>query len=58
MGAIHSHGVNSQNDLMGALHCDYDEDVNKKVPDEHPQFILMALDPFKLLYESNMGTGG
>ena len=34
------------------------DDVNKKVPDEHPQSILMALDPFKLLYESNMGTGG
>jgi hypothetical protein len=29
-----------------------------KVPDKHPQSILMALDPFKLLYESNMGTGG
>jgi hypothetical protein len=43
---------------MGSFHCNYHEDVNKKVPDKHPQSILMALDPFKLLYESNMGTGG
>jgi hypothetical protein len=32
--------------------------VNKKVPGEHPQSILLALDPFKLRYESNMGSGG
>jgi hypothetical protein len=58
MGAICSRGVYSQYDLMGSLHCNYHDDVNKKVPDEHPQSILMALDPFKLLYESNTGTGG
>ncbi len=58
VGAICSCGVDSQYDLMGSLHLDYHDDVNKKVPDEHPQSILMALDPFKLLYESNMGTGG
>ena len=57
MGAICSRGVDSQYDLMGALHCNYYDDV-KKVPDKRPQSILMALDPFKLLYESNMGTGG
>jgi hypothetical protein len=57
VGAIHSRGVNSQYDLMGALHCDYHDNVNKKVPNEHPQSILIALDQFKLLYESNMGTG-
>jgi hypothetical protein len=28
------------------------------VPGECPQSILLALDPFKLLYESNMGSGG
>ncbi len=58
VGAIHLRGVDSQYDLMGALHCDYHDDVNKKVPKEQPQSILMALDPFKLLYESNMVTGG
>ncbi len=58
VGAICLRGVDSQYDLMGALHCNYHDDVNKKVPNEHPQFILMALAPFKLLYESNMGTGG
>jgi hypothetical protein len=58
VGAIRLRRVNSQYDLMGALHCDYHDNVNKKVPDEHPQSIIMALDLFKLLYESNMGTGG
>ncbi len=58
MGAICLCGVNSQYDLVGALHFDHDEDVNKKVPDEQPQSVLMALDPFKLLYESKMGTRG
>ncbi len=58
VGAIRLRGVDSQYDLMGSLHCDYHDDVNKVVPDKHPQSILMALDPFKLLYESKMGTGG
>jgi hypothetical protein len=58
VGAIHLRGVDRQYDLVGSLHCNYHDDVNKKVPDERPQSIIMALDPFKLLYESNMGTGG
>ncbi len=58
VGAICLSGVDGQYDLMGALHCTYHDDVNKKVPDKRPQSILMALDPFKLLYESNMGNGG
>ncbi len=61
VGAICLRGVNSQYDLMGALHCDYHEDVNKKVPDKQPQSILLALDPFNLLHEpySNpVVTGG
>jgi hypothetical protein len=58
VGAIHLRRVNSQYDLMGALHCDYHDNINKKVPDEEPQSILLALDPFNLLYESNMSTGG
>ncbi len=36
MGAICSRGVDSQYDLVGALHCDYHDDVNKKVPDKQP----------------------
>ncbi len=52
VGAICLHGVDSQYDLMGALHCNYHDDVNKKLPNEHPQSIIMALDPFKLLYEA------
>ncbi len=28
------------------------------MPGNCPQSILLALDPFKLLYESNMGSGG
>jgi hypothetical protein len=51
MGPIHLHGVDSQYDLVGSLHCDYDDDVNKKVPGERLQSIILALDPFKLLYE-------
>ncbi len=58
VGAICSRGVDSQYDIMGSLHCNYHEDINKNVPNERPQSILMALDPFKLLYESNMGTRG
>jgi hypothetical protein len=58
VGAICLRGVDSQYDLMGSLHCDYHDDVNKKVPNKHPQSIHMALDLLKLLYESNMGTGG
>ncbi len=58
MGAIRSCGVDSQYDLMGALHCDYHDNVNKNKPNKHPQSILMALDLFKLLYESNMRIGG
>jgi hypothetical protein len=56
--AICLRGADSQYDPMGALHCDYHDNVNKKMPDKQPQSILIALDLFKLLYESNMGTGG
>ncbi len=58
VGAICLRGVDSQYNLVGSLHCNYHDDVNKKVPSERPQSILLALDPFKLLYESNMGSGG
>jgi hypothetical protein len=58
VGAICLRGVDSQYDLVGSLHCNYHENVNKKVPGKCPQSILLALDPFKLLYESNMGSRG
>jgi hypothetical protein len=32
--------------------------VNQKVPGECPQSLLLALDQLKLLYESNMNSGG
>ncbi len=51
VGAICLCGVDSQYNLVGSLHCDYDDDVNKKVPGERPQSIILALDPFKLLYQ-------
>ncbi len=47
VGAIRLWWVDSQYDLMGSLHCNYHDDVNKKLPDKHPQSILMALDPLK-----------
>ncbi len=58
VGAVHSRGVDSQYNLVGSLHCNYHDDVNKNMLGECSQFILLALDPFKLLYESNMGSGG
>jgi hypothetical protein len=36
VGAICLRGVDSQYDLMGALHCDYHENISKKVPDKQP----------------------
>jgi hypothetical protein len=51
VGALHSRGVHSQFRLQGLLHRDYKEHVNKKVPDERPQSIIVALDTFNLLYE-------
>jgi hypothetical protein len=58
VGGIHLRGVDSQYNLVGSLHCDYDNDVNQKVPGERPQSLLLALDPFKILYESNTNSGG
>jgi hypothetical protein len=36
VGAICLRGVDSQYNLMGSLHCDYHDDVNKKVPGKRP----------------------
>ena len=51
VGALRSRGEQSQFDLQGTLHRDYLDDVEKKVPEERPQSIIIALDPFDLLYE-------
>ena len=51
VGALRSRGVYSQSRLQGLLHRDYKEHINKKVPDERPQSIIVALDTFNLLYE-------
>jgi hypothetical protein len=58
VGAICLRGVESQYDLVGSLHSDFDDNVNKKVPEECPQSIILALDPFKLLYDTDTGSGG
>jgi hypothetical protein len=56
--AICLRGVDSQYNLVGSLHCDYDDDVSQEMPGECPQSLLLALDPFKILYESNTNSGG
>jgi hypothetical protein len=42
VGAICLRGVDSQYNLVGSFHCNYDDDVNKKLPGECPQSILLA----------------
>jgi hypothetical protein len=54
VGAIRSWGEKSHLELTGSLHCNYLDDVNKKTPNERPQSIIVALNPFNLLYECNM----
>ena len=49
VGALRSRGEESL--FEGTLHRDYLDDVEKKVPDERPQSIIIALDPFNLPYE-------
>ena len=44
--------------LQDTLHHDYLDEVNNKVPDETPQLIILALEPFQLLYESDLTTNG
>jgi hypothetical protein len=46
VGALHSRGDNSQYQLQGTLHCDYFDSIDKKVPEERPQSIIVALDKF------------
>ncbi len=45
----------SQLHKQGTLHCNYNIEVNDKVPHERPQSIIIGLDAFNLLYESEPG---
>ena len=54
-GALRSRGDHCQMSKVGTLHCDYHNNVNKRVPNERPQSIILALDPFNFLYEQNIG---
>ena len=50
-------GSDSQLQLQGTLHHNYLDEVNKNVSDERLQSIIVALDPFKLLYEYDTASG-
>jgi hypothetical protein len=52
VGALRSRGDQSQYDLQGTLHRDYLDDVDRKMPEERPQSIIIALDPFVLVHEN------
>jgi hypothetical protein len=52
VGALRSRGDQSQFDLQGTLHRDYLDDVDRKMPEERPQSIIIALDPFVLVHEN------
>ena len=55
VGALRSKEEESQFQLQGTLHRDYPDDVNNKVPDKRPQSIIVSLDPFNLIYQSEFG---
>jgi hypothetical protein len=57
VGAIRSRGDSSQEELTGTLHRDFSDDTNARIPEERPQSIIVALDPFNFLYEHNRGCG-
>jgi len=53
VGAIRSRGDTSQEELMGSMHRDYHDEVNRRVPNERPQSIIFAVDPFNFIYDQN-----
>ena len=57
VGAIRSRGDQSQQELMGTLHRDFSDETNTRTPEERPQSIILALDPFNFLYEHHVGGG-
>jgi hypothetical protein len=53
VGAIQSKGERSQYDLTGVYHCDYLQNVvDKKIQDERPFSIILALDEFRFQYKN------
>jgi len=57
VGAIRSRGDQSQQELTGTLHRDFSDETNTRTPEERPQSIILALDPFNFLYEHHVGGG-
>ena len=57
VGAIRSRGDTSQEELMGSMHRDYHDEVNRRVPNKRPQSIIFAVDPFNFIYDQNSGGG-
>jgi len=43
---------------MRTNHRDYPDSVNKPDPEERPQSLIFALDPFNLIYESSYDSNG
>ena len=58
VGALRSKGSMSQASLSGVYHRDYKQDyVNRRIPEERPFSIILALDGFRLNYkDENMGN--
>ncbi len=55
VGAICSKGLLSQYKLSGCYHWDYLQDVvDKRIVDERPFLIILALDEFQLQYKSGI----
>ncbi len=53
VGAIRSKGGMSQYDLTGDYHCNYLQDVvDKRIQDERPFSIILALDEFRFQYKN------
>ncbi len=53
MGAIQSKGGRSQYELTGVYHCNYLQDVvDKRIQDEQPFSIILALDEFQFQYKN------
>ena len=38
---------------FGRLHCDYDDSVNLRAPHDRPVSLMVAIDPFEIIYLNN-----
>ncbi len=53
VGAIQSKGGRSQYEMTGVYHCNYLQDVvDKRIQDEWPFSIILALDEFRFQYKN------